>query len=120
MNRVDAAVAACLMLACATAPAPAAAASNEVVLLLRTYTSATSADEECVPGGPVDADVTTLRLSCPSSVQVDALADGDAGWQVTHQQLAAGPYVLNRYRLVNVGTTPPEGRSAPLQITLRW
>ena len=95
-----------------------AAADAQAVLLLRTYHSATATDEPCLPGGPAEAEVTTLRLSCPSTVRVEAQANEVAGWHMDHQQLAAGPFVLNHYRLTHAGT--PAGRAAPLQLLLSW
>ncbi len=106
---------ACLMIAPGIANA---AADVQAVLLLRTYQSATSTDEPCLHAGPTEAEVTTLRLSCPSTVQVEAQADEAAGWHLDRQHMAAGPFVLNHYRLTHAGT--PTGRAAPLQLLLSW
>jgi hypothetical protein len=95
-----------------------AATDAQAVLLLRTYQSVTSTDEPCLPAGPTEAEDTTLRLNCPSTVHVEAQANEAAGWHMNHQQLAAGPFVLNHYRLTHAGT--PTGRAAPLQLLLSW
>lgn len=116
MNHLRSAVAACVALA--WSPWAAAVPSESVVLLLRTYSSVTSADEGCLHAGPTEADVTTLRLTCPSSVGLDAQANVQAGWSLAHQQLAAGPFVLNHYRLSNAGA--PAARSTPLLLQLTW
>ncbi|HET7865593.1 MAG TPA: hypothetical protein VFL86_14415 [Burkholderiaceae bacterium] len=50
------------------------------------------------------------------SVQLDVRADEAAGWHMDHQQLAAGPFVLNHYRLTHDGT--PSSRAAPFQLQL--
>ena len=115
MNHLGVAMALCAVLAAAPCRA---SADTSVVLLLRTYSTAWSADEPCVHTGAADAEVTTLRLSCPSTVQLDAQADEAAGWQLQHRQLAAGPFVLNHYQLSHSGT--PAGRGAPLRIQLSW
>lgn len=115
MNHPAVASALCALLVAAPCQA---SADTSVVLLLRTYSTAWSADEPCMHAAPISADVTTLRLSCPSSVQIDAQADEAAGWQLQHQRLAAGPFVLNHYRLNHPGA--PAGRGAPLQIQLSW
>jgi hypothetical protein len=115
MNHLGFAAALCATLA--TAPCQASA-DTSVVLLLRTYSTAWSADEPCIHAGPTEAEITTLRLSCPSTVQIDAQADEAAGWQLQHQHFAAGPFVLNHYQLSHSGS--PAGRGAPLQIQLSW
>lgn len=116
MNYFSPAVALCAALA--ASPCLAESRTDSVVLLLRTYTSTWSADEPCLHAGPTEADVTTLRLNCPSTVRVEAQADEAAGWHMDHQQMAAGPFVLNHYRLSHAGT--PSSRAAPLQLLLSW
>lgn len=93
-----------------------ASADTGVVRPLRTCSSAWSADEPCVHAGPTDSEVAALRLSCPSSVQLDVRADEAAGWHMDHQQLAAGPWVLNHYRLTHGGT--PSSRAASVAVEL--
>jgi hypothetical protein len=115
MNPLGGATALCAMLAAAPCQA---SADTSVVLLLRTYSTAWSADEPCVHAGPTDAEITTLRLSCSSAVQLEARADEAAGWQLQHRHFAAGPFVLNHYQLSHPGS--PAGRGAPLQIQLSW
>lgn len=116
MNPFSSAVAFCAALA--ASPCLAEPRTESVVLLLRAYTSTWSADEPCLHAGPTEAEVTTLRLNCPATVRVEAQADEAAGWHMDHQQLAAGPYVLNHYRLTHAGT--PSGRAAALQLLLSW
>lgn len=107
--------------ALAFAPMALHAQPLSVVLLLRTYTSPQSADEPCLHAGRTDAELPTLRLTCPTSVRVEALPNTSAGWNLTHEQMAAGSFVLNHYRLnlpARSAAAPLAG--APMELLLSW
>lgn len=98
----------------------AQAQSVGVVVLLRTYTSATSPDEPCIQAGRTEAELPTLRLTCPSSVQMEAVANAEAGWSMAHEHMTAGSFALNHYRLQNPGVSAQRHGAAPMELRLTW
>jgi hypothetical protein len=107
--------------ALAFAPLALHAQPQSVVLLLRTYTSPQSADEPCLHAGRTDAELPTLRLTCPTSVRVEALPNASAGWSLSHEQMAAGSFVLNHYRLNPPARNAAESSAgAPMELLLSW
>jgi hypothetical protein len=105
----------------ALAPMALNAQPLSVVLLLRTYTSPQSADEPCLHAGRTEAELPTLRLTCPTSVHVEARANTSAGWTLTQEQMTAGSFVLNHFRLNEPAGNSTEGPAgAPMELLLSW
>lgn len=91
-----------------------------VVVLLRTYSSPTSPDEPCIQAGRTEAELPTLRLTCPSSVHMEAVPDTAAGWRLTHAHMTAGSFALNHYRLQSAEGVASPPTAALMELRLTW
>ena len=101
------------------AMAEPAKASFGVTILLRTFDDAGASDRRCTQSVSVDTRNSSLRLNCPSAVEVKAAANTAAGWRMDTRQMLANPYQLSHYDLV-APEQVAERSGAPMELTLSW
>ncbi|AEG94603.1 hypothetical protein [Ramlibacter tataouinensis] len=112
------ALAAAAFLASAAALAEAPRAAFGVTIHLRTFSETPVSDHRCTHRGGTGAD--TVRLSCPATVDVQAIANTAAGWKMQQQPLqGAGAYKGNRYEFTAAADPMPR-TSAPMELLITW
>ncbi len=67
------------LLACPALHAQSASASFGVTIVLNTFSEAVTADHRCTHRGRADGPKETLRISCPATVNVQAIASASNG-----------------------------------------
>lgn len=98
------------LLACPALHAQSASATFGVTIVLNTFSEAVTADHRCTHRGRNDGPKETLRISCPATVNVQAIASASNGKTGQRQRMNA---------LAVVAGTPM--RSAePLELTISW
>ena len=98
------------LLACPALHAQSASASFGVTIVLNTFSEAVTADHRCTHRGRADGPKETLRISCPATVNVQAIASASNGKTGQPQRLKA---------LAVVAGTPMRS-TEPLELTISW
>src|SRR5438093_1976831 len=84
---------------CGAAHAQTSTGSFGVTILLRTFSEVATADHRCTTRGQTEGQTGTLRISCPATVDVKAIASISASKTGQHQRINAEPGRLNRAAL---------------------
>lgn len=98
------------LLACPALHAQSASASFGVTIVLNTFSEAATADHRCTHRGRADGPKETLRISCPATVNVQAIANASNGKIGQRQRMNA--------LAVLAGT--PMRATEPLELTIAW
>jgi hypothetical protein len=98
------------LLACPALHAQSASASFGVTIVLNTFSEAVTADHRCTHRGRADGPKETLRISCPATVDVQAIASASNGKTGQPQRLNALAVVAGK----------PMRSTEPLELTISW
>lgn len=98
------------LLACPALHAQSASASFGVTIVLNTFREAATADHRCTHRGRADGPKETLRIACPATVDVQAIASASNGKTGQPQRMNA--------LAVMAGT--PMRATEPLELTISW
>jgi len=90
--------------------AQSASASFGVTIVLNTFSEAATADHRCTHRGRNDGPKEIVRISCPATVDVQAIASATNGKAGQHQRMSA--------LAVLAGT--PMRSTEPLELTISW
>ena len=89
-----------------TVHAESSSGSFGVTIVLRTFSEAATADHRCTHRGQAEGQAGTLRISCPATVDVQAIASASTG-QPDRSQLA-------------VIAGQPVNSPEPIELTISW
>ena len=105
--------------ACLPLHAETAAGSLGVTIVLRTFSEAVTADHRCTHRGQAGGDKETLRISCPATVDIQAIASTSSGktGQTQRMNAVSGATAGSSHALV-AGT--PMRSAEPLELTISW
>jgi len=98
------------LLVCPALHAQSASASFGVTIVLNTFSEAATADHRCTHRGRADGPKETVRISCPATVDVQAVASASNGKTGARQRMNA---------LAVVAGTPMRS-TEPLELTISW
>jgi hypothetical protein len=98
------------LLACTALHAQSTSASFGVTIVLNTFSEAVTADHRCTHRGRADGPKETLRISCPATVDVQAIASASNGKTGQAQRLNALAVVAGK----------PMRSTEPLELTISW
>ena len=98
---------------CTTAQADTVAAGFGVTVKLLSFSDTATADQRCTHGSPATRG-STLRISCPAAVDVQAIARVSASKTGQMQRINADPgqLVVSADKLIH--------SSRPVDITISW
>jgi hypothetical protein len=99
--------------------AETASTSVGVTIVLRTFSEAVTADHRCTHRGQPDGDKATLRISCPATVDVQAIASASSGKTGQIQHMNATPGAAERLSHAVVAGTPLHS-TEPVELTISW
>lgn len=99
--------------------AESASGSFGVTIVLRTFSEAVTADHRCTHRGQTDGQTGTLRISCPATVDVKAIASASASKTGQSQRINAEPGELNRPALT-MAAGKPMNSPDPVELTISW
>jgi len=106
------------LLACPTLHAQSASASFGVNILLNTFSEVVTADHRCTHRGQPDGNAGTLRISCPATVDVQAIASASASRTGQTQRMnTLSDSVGNRLAVV---AGKPMHSLEPVELTISW
>lgn len=101
-----------------TAQAQTASGSFDVTIVLRTFSEAVTADHRCTHRGQPDGNAGTLRISCPATVDVKAIASASASKTGQAQRMNNQPdSAANRLAVV---AGKPMHSLEPVELTISW
>lgn len=98
------------LLVCPALHAQSASASFGVTIVLNTFSEAVTADHRCTHRGRADGPKEIVRISCPATVDVQAVASAANGKTGARQRMNA---------LAVVAGTPMRS-TEPLELTISW
>ncbi|UUZ74519.1 hypothetical protein LP414_19045 [Polaromonas sp. P1(28)-13] len=101
------------------AHAESTSGSFGVTIELRTFSEAATADHRCTHRGQAEGQTGTLRISCPATVDVKAIASISASKTGQHQRINAEPGPINRPALT-VAAGKPMNSPDPVELTISW
>jgi hypothetical protein len=90
-----------------------------VTIMLRSFSEAVTADHRCTHRGQPDGQAGTLRISCPSTVDIQAIAAASTSKSGQIQRMNAMPDSAAGSRLAVVAGTPMNSRD-PVELTISW
>jgi hypothetical protein len=99
--------------------AETASASLGVTIVLRTFSEAVTADHRCTHRGQADGDKATLRISCPATVDVQAIASASSSKTGQAQRMNAVPGATDRSSQAVVAGAPMHS-AEPVELTISW
>lgn len=99
--------------------AESASGSFGVTIVLSSFSEAVTADHRCTTRGQTEGQTGTLRISCPATVDVKAIASISASKTGQHQRINVEPGPLNRAALT-VAAGKPMNSPDPVELTISW
>lgn len=102
---------------CGSAYAQSASGTFGVTVLLRTFSETVTSDHRCTHRG--QADKETVRISCPATVDIQAVSNAAAGWTMQHQRLNGAETYRDRYHVTSAAGVLPTS-SVPIELTISW
>lgn len=90
-----------------------------VTIMLRSFSEAVTADHRCTHRGQPDGQAGTLRISCPSTVDIQAIAAASTSKSGQIQRMNAMPDSAAGSRLAVVAGKPMNSRD-PVELTISW
>lgn len=94
-------------------------ASLGVTIVLRTFSEAVTADHRCTHRGQPDGNKATLRISCPATVDVQAIASASSSKTGQIQRMNAPAGAADRSSHAVVAGTPLHS-AEPVELTISW
>jgi len=94
-------------------------ASLGVTIVLRTFSEAVTADHRCTHRGQPDGNKATLRISCPATVDVQAIASASSSKTGQTQRMNALTGAADRSSHAVVAGTPLHS-AEPVELTISW
>jgi hypothetical protein len=104
---------------CPALHAQTASASFGVTIMLRTFSEAATADHRCTHRGQAEGQKDTLRISCPATVDVQAIASTSSRKAGQLQRMNAMTGQPEQDRLAVVAGKPMSS-SGPVELTISW
>ena len=101
------------------AQAQTSSGSFGVTIMLRSFSEAVTADHRCTHRGQPDGQAGTLRISCPSTVDIQAIAAASTSRSGQIQRMNAMPDSAASSRLAVVAGKPMNSRD-PVELTISW
>jgi hypothetical protein len=101
------------------AQAQTSSGSFGVTIMLRSFSEAVTADHRCTHRGQPDGQAGTLRISCPSTVDIQAIAAASTSRSGQIQRMNAMPDSAAGGRLAVVAGKPMNSRD-PVELTISW
>lgn len=102
---------------CSTAQAQTSSGSFDVTIMLRSFSEAVTADHRCTHRGQPDGNAGTLRISCPATVDVQAIASASASRTGQTQRMNTPD--SSGHRLAVVAGKPMHSLE-PVELTISW
>jgi hypothetical protein len=99
--------------------AQTAFASFGVTVVLRTFSEAVTADHRCTHRGQAEGQKGTLRISCPSAVDVQATASASSRKAEALQRMNAATGQPEQASLAVVAGKPMKS-AGPVELTISW
>ncbi|UUZ65095.1 hypothetical protein LP417_10745 [Polaromonas sp. P1-6] len=99
------------------AHAQSTAGSFGVTIELRTFSEAATADHRCTHRGQAEGQSGTLRISCPATVDVQAIASASTGKPKHYMNGGTGQ--PDRTQLAVVAGQPMNSPD-PIELTISW
>ena len=93
-------------------------ASFGVTILLRTFSDTVTADHRCTQSGQSGGRTDTLRISCPSTVDVQAIARTSTSKTGQIQRMNVDPGQSDSSQFLVAGK--PIKSSDPIELTISW
>ncbi|MEO8387722.1 hypothetical protein [Polaromonas sp.] len=100
------------------AQAQTASGSFGVTIMLRSFSEAVTADHRCTHRGQPEGQAGTLRISCPATVDVQAIASASTSKTGQTQRMNAMSDSAGT-RLAVVAGKPMNSRD-PVELTISW
>lgn len=100
------------------AQAQTSTASFGVTILLRTFSDTVTADHRCTQSGQSGGRMDTLRISCPTTVDVKAIARTSASKTGQTQRMNVDPGQSDSSQRLVAGKSM--NSSDPIELTISW
>jgi len=102
-------------------PAHAQSSSSTfgVTIVLRTFSEAATADHRCTHRGQAEGQAGTLRISCPATVDVQAIASASTRQTGQYPRINAPVDQTDRTQLAVVAGRPMNSPN-PVELTISW
>lgn len=100
-----------------TAHAQSTAGSFGVTIELRTFSEAATAEHRCTHRGQTEGQSGTLRISCPATVDVQAIASASTGKPRHYMNGSVGQPDRT---LLAVVAGQPMNSPDPIELTISW
>lgn len=104
---------------CGAVQAQTSTASFGVTILLRTFSETVTADHRCTHSGQSGEHPGTLRISCPATVDVQAIARASTGKTGQTHRMNVEPGQPDRQDLTVVADKPMNSTN-PIELTISW
>ena len=101
------------------AQAQTSSGSFGVTIMLRSFSEAVTADHRCTHRGQPDGQAGTLRISCPATVDIQAIAAASTNRSGQTQRMNTMPDSAAGSRLAVVAGKPMNSRD-PVELTISW
>lgn len=101
------------------AQAQTSSGSFGVTIMLRSFSEAVTADHRCTHRGQPDGQTGTMRISCPATVDIQAIAAASTSRSGQIQRMNAMPDSAAGTRLAVVAGKPMNSRN-PVELTISW
>ena len=99
--------------------AETASSSFAVTVFLRTFTEAVTADHRCISRGQGEGSTATMRISCPATVDIQAIASASSSKTRLLQPMNGSPDQAAGAQLVVLAGQPMRSRN-PVELTISW
>lgn len=90
-----------------------------VTIMLRSFSEAVTADHRCTHRGQPDGQAGTLRISCPATVDIQAIAAASTNRSGQTQRMNTMSDSAPGSRLAVVAGKPMNSRD-PVELTISW
>lgn len=99
--------------------AQTSAGSFGVTIVLRSFSEAVTADHRCTHRGQTGGRTETLRISCPATVDIQAIARASASKTGQSPRMNVEPSQPNRSQLTVIAGKPTSSPD-PVELTISW
>lgn len=100
------------------AQAQTSTASFGITILLRTFSDTVTADHRCTQSGQSGGRMDTLRISCPTTVDVKAIARTSTSKTEQTQRMNVDPVQSDSSQRLIAGKSM--NSSDPIELTISW
>lgn len=102
-----------------TVHAERSSSSFGVTIVLRTFSEAATADHRCTHRGQAKGQTRTLRISCPATVDVQAIVSASTGKPWHYQRMNGSAGQPDRTQLTVVAGQPVNSPD-PIELIISW